>query len=392
MTGGTDGDVAGNMIKILHRDYGTRVKIVGICDGTAVIENPTSGISMTELLRLVDHELPLSSFNASLDDPSTSCLLADHPEGIRQRNSMHHRISADVFLPAGGRPSTINANNFRDFLRPVALANGKSDEGGSPPRNGNPGGAPPHPTPTDWVGSSPLIVEGANLFITPEARQLLFDHAGVVVVKDSSANKCGVICSSVEIMASMLLDAQEFLDVKDDLVADVLIQLRALARVEAELLFREYARDSNEALPLVSERISANIIRLHDAIATSLSTSMSTTEDVQKHEALMKLIKNHLPTSLNSVAGDRILSRVPLSYVHAMAAAALASRIVYREGLRYCESLGEQELAQVALEYLEREGQVEGYVEEIRLSGCDHAEEIAELMAKAGTRAALEKM
>ena len=60
---------------------------------------------------------------------------------------------------------SINVRNFRDFLT------------------------------EDSAPSSKLVVEGANLFITPEARQLLFDEANVVFVKDSSANKCGVITS-----------------------------------------------------------------------------------------------------------------------------------------------------------------------------------------------------
>ena len=35
MTGGPDGDVAGNMIKILHREYGEQgCRIVGLADGT----------------------------------------------------------------------------------------------------------------------------------------------------------------------------------------------------------------------------------------------------------------------------------------------------------------------------------------------------------------------
>ena len=45
-----------------------------------------------------------------------------------------------------------------------------------------------------------------------------FDEAGVVIVKDSSANKCGVITSSYEIMASMMLSAEEFMGIKDELV------------------------------------------------------------------------------------------------------------------------------------------------------------------------------
>lgn len=40
ITGGPDGDVAGNLIKILFREYGNNPKIVGICDGEGVAEDP----------------------------------------------------------------------------------------------------------------------------------------------------------------------------------------------------------------------------------------------------------------------------------------------------------------------------------------------------------------
>ena len=55
------------------------------------------------------------------------------------------------------------------------------------------------------------------------------------IVKDSSANKCGVITSSYEICSSMLLDEAEFMAIKDELVADVLKKLRELAQLEAEV-------------------------------------------------------------------------------------------------------------------------------------------------------------
>ena len=40
ITGGPDGDVAGNCIRILNRDYGDRAKIVGIADGSGCGEDP----------------------------------------------------------------------------------------------------------------------------------------------------------------------------------------------------------------------------------------------------------------------------------------------------------------------------------------------------------------
>lgn len=40
LTGGPDGDVAGNMIKIMHREYGSAVRVVGLADATGCAEDP----------------------------------------------------------------------------------------------------------------------------------------------------------------------------------------------------------------------------------------------------------------------------------------------------------------------------------------------------------------
>lgn len=354
ITGGTDGDVAGNVIKILHREYGSNVRVVGICDGTGVVENP-DGLNMDELLRLVDESLPLSDYakdkvgaNGIYHDVSTQ-------EGIRARNSMHNRVKSDLFIPAGGRPNTINENNWHDYL----------DADGKP--------------------SSKLIVEGANLFITPEARQLLFDKAGVVIVKDSSANKCGVVCSSYEIIASMLLETEEFLNVKKELVEDVVTKLRHLARVEAQLLFREYKKNPNAALPPSSERISRAIIRVHDSILEKFDDV--TEEDKQ---ILYTLIEDHLPPKLKEVALDRVHQNVPLSYIKCIVAASLASKIVYREGLQFTEALPDSNLANIAIQYLKQEKKVQKLVKDVRASDLVSRDDIADLLVRGGVRAGVD--
>lgn len=58
LTGGPDGDVAGNMLNILHREYGEMVKVVGLADGTASAEDP-NGLPMAELVRMFEQSLPL---------------------------------------------------------------------------------------------------------------------------------------------------------------------------------------------------------------------------------------------------------------------------------------------------------------------------------------------
>jgi glutamate dehydrogenase len=117
-----------------------------------------------------------------------------------------------------GRPGTIDMTNYKKYLK----------EDGKP--------------------SSPLIVEGANLFVTDDARQKLYDEGGVVIVKDSSANKCGVITSSYEICAAMLLSEEEFYENKEQIVGEVVDKLRELAKMEAELLFKEF--DIHEGMSL----------------------------------------------------------------------------------------------------------------------------------------------
>ena len=166
MTGGPDGDVAGNLIKILYRDYGENCKIVGIADHSGCAEDP-GGLDHEELLRLVSGDHNIAHFDPARLGNEGKLHLVDTEEGVIARNTMHNRLVADAFIPAGGRPNTIDMSNYRHYLLP------------------------------DGKPSSPLIVEGANLFVTSLAREQLFRDAGVVIVKDSSANKAGVITSSV---------------------------------------------------------------------------------------------------------------------------------------------------------------------------------------------------
>ncbi|MHC4947315.1 MAG: NAD-glutamate dehydrogenase domain-containing protein [Planctomycetota bacterium] len=347
ITGGPDGDVAGNEIRILHRDYGDRARIVGIADGSGTAEDP-AGLDHEELLRLVAASLPVCDFDRARLSPEGRVVALDEPDGVHLRNTMHNRIIADAFVPAGGRPNAIHAGNWQEYL----------SDGGRP--------------------CSRVIVEGANLFLTPEARRNLSD-CGVVILKDSSANKCGVICSSFEIVASMLLSESEFLAIKERFVQEVLGKLRELARREAELLLRVHRHRPQVPLPDMSIRLSEVMIRTADAIETAI-------ESLQADEPalLRQLVVDHLPPVLMDTGGERLWKQTPEPYLRWIMAKSLAARMVYREGFDYLESMPLGAIARLAVQYLRLEVERRRLAEEVSRSDLPSRDRIASLLDQAG--------
>ena len=347
ITGGPDGDVAGNGIRILHREYGNRAKILGIADGSGCGEDP-DGLDHDELLRLFKEALPISSFDKTKLGPDGKISSIDDPEGVNLRNTLHDRIESDAFIPCGGRPATIHGGNWKKYL--------KAD--GSP--------------------SSPLIVEGANLFLTPEARHEL-SNAGTLILKDSSANKCGVICSSFEIGACMLLNEEQFMDIKEEFVDQVLVRLRELARSEAELLARLHQHHPHSPLPEMSIRISKIMSRVSDSLIDHWKDMSSNQQD-----GLKRLVREHFPQVLLDHVGETLWTKMPQIYLHWMMAKALAARIVYREGIEYLETMEDADLADLALRYLDLEEERENLTTEILKSDLQYKDRVAALLHDAG--------
>jgi glutamate dehydrogenase len=352
LTGGPDGDVAGNEIRILHREFGDNARIVGIADGSGVAEDP-AGLDHEELLRLFAAEAPIAEFDRERLGPDGLVMSIEDAGGVQRRNTMYERVDADAFVPAGGRPQTVHAGNWRGMLRP----------------DGNP--------------SSRVVVEGANIFLTPEAREALEREAGVVIVKDSSANKCGVICSSFEIAASMALDGDTFLRIKPQFVEEVLVRLRELARMEAERLFEERALRRDITLPALSTRLSRAILKARDAVEAAL--------DALPDSEIRTLVTAHLPDILVETAGDALWERVPARWLQRAATAHLATRIVYREGIDYLEPLSDGPLVERVKAWLLAEEEVVRLAGQVAASGIDGAERIADLLRRGGTRAALRR-
>lgn len=320
ISGGPSGDVAGNLLKLLiardeegnYRHPG--LKILSIVDGPAAVSDP-AGIDREELRRLL--------FSANLDGFSPECLhgegagiiystpLISHGEDryrfvtrsaagelvekhllrdeyMRRVHLMLAEPAADVFLPCGGRPSTINRDNVAEFL---------------------PGARP----------TVRAVVEGANSFLTPEARETL-EQAGVWVIKDASANKCGVITSSYEILSGLMLDEAEFAVAKPELVPEVMAILRRRADDEAAWLFYRF-RTTGTPMTRLTEVLSCSINAKNRELRAFL----------EKHPEMVtdELVLDHLPPWFRKNMPERV-RRIPESYRRAIVSVELASRIIYR--------------------------------------------------------------
>merc|ERR1719397_1618691 len=352
ITGGPNGDVAGNMINILRRDYPGRAKIVGMVDHSGGVENE-DGLDIEELHRLFKEDLPLSDYDEAKVGSGGQKYGVPTTDEIALRNTMHNRIKADAFVPAGGRPNTININNYEKYF----LADG------SP--------------------SASLIVEAANIFTTPEARAE-FAKRGISIVKDSSANKSGVCCSSYEIVSSMLLSKQEFMAIKDELVEDVLTKLRESARVEAELLFREFR--NNPSFPMVhySLAISDAINRATDAVVAALKKDYHLIND----EIRTRLLTDSLPKKLVEFAGDR-LEELPKMYQISMMGAKLGSKMVYKEGLEYINSMSDESLIALATRYVHYDDLLHEIISEVDGSGLKNGKSIMKILKAAGVKSVI---
>jgi glutamate dehydrogenase len=352
ITGGPDGDVAGNMMRILDRDYGANAVIVGVADGSGVGEDP-EGLDHAELLRLFAEGLPIASFDRAKLSRNGRVVPVEEPDGAQLRNTMHNRLVTDAFVPGGGRPATIHEGNWQEFI-----------------------GA-------DGTPSTKVVSEGANLFLTPGAREELCKR-GVTIIKDSSANKCGVICSSYEISACMVLSDEEFLSIKDTYVAQVLERLRDLARVEGEFLMRAAKSHPSMSLPRISVELSKVINASAFAIAAGVPGWPADDRELAK-----QMIRDHLPKVLFDHADDRVWTNLPQSYQNWIVANRLASSIAYREGMEFFDGCSPAEISDLARRYMKSDLANRKIVAQVRASALADREHIADLLERGGARAGI---
>lgn len=354
MTGGPKGDVAGNLMRIMFRDYAANARVVSVADGHGAAYDP-EGLDGTELLRLVDEQRSIDAFSpALLRGQGAFVVSTGDPAGARLAKGLHNMARADVFIPAGGRPDTMNMRNWHEFF----------DAAGLP--------------------AARAIVEGANLFVSPEARQRLSER-GVLVVHGSSANKTGVICSSYEVLGGLVMDDAEFMAVKERFVEDVFVILRDRARSEARLLLSELRRcDRCKPLPVISVEASQEMNHAADAMYEKL---MEQAFDVASHKLWSDVVYAYCPAVLVQRYRGRILERIPRRHLYALIAAYVSSTIVYAEGMGWLGSIIAQRDVMATMRiWLEADARMKAYAEAIRDCGMADATEAGQLLVHGGRR------
>lgn len=309
-TGGPDGDLGSNEILLSNEKY------TAIVDGSGVLVDP-NGLDKQELLRLAKQRVMISQYDTSkLSKDGYRVLCEDTSitlpsgeivnNGTTFRNTYHLRDSGltDMFVPCGGRPESIDLMSANRLIK-------------------------------DGKATIPYIVEGANLFITQDAK-LRLEAAGCVLFKDASTNKGGVTSSSLEVLASLSFDDEGFAknmchdsrgnapEFYKTYVKSVQKKIQENARLEFEAIWREH-KQTGTPRSILSDKLSVAITTLDEELQHS---------DLWENERIRKaVLADALPNLLLDKLGlDTIISRVPDAYLRAIFGSYLASRFVYEYG------------------------------------------------------------
>ena len=287
-TGGPDGDLGSNEILLANEKY------TSIVDGSGVLVDP-HGLNHDELIRLAKKRVMISQFDVSLLSKDGYRVLVDDTNitlpdgevisnGTSFRNGFHLRDTGltDAFVPCGGRPESIDLSSVHKLIK-----KGKS--------------------------TIPYIVEGANLFITQDAK-LRLEEAGCIIFKDASANKGGVTSSSLEVLASLSFDDQSFIEnmcvnsrgeapeFYKAYVKSVQEKIKENARLEFEAIWREN-KETKIPRSTLSDTLSVAITKLDEELQ---KTELWHNEPLRRSvlaDALPKLL-------LDKIGLDLIIERV----------------------------------------------------------------------------------
>jgi glutamate dehydrogenase len=253
-TGGPDGDLGSNEILLSKEKY------ISIIDGSGVLVDP-NGINYEELIRLAKKRVTISEFDTSKLSTGGYRVLIDEinvklpngelvHNGMTFRNTFHLRNTnlVDSFVPCGGRPESVDLISVNQLIK-------------------------------DGKSTIPYIVEGANLFITQDAK-LCLEKSGCILFKDASTNKGGVTSSSLEVLASLSFDDQGFIEnmcvghdgnvpeFYKEYVKYVQDVIKQNATLEFEAIWREH---EHTGIPrsTISDMLSVAITKLNEELQKS---------------------------------------------------------------------------------------------------------------------------
>ncbi len=331
MAGGPDGDVAGNQLLNLYNLYPNTAKLIALKDKTGTINDP-KGLNLSILRDLFYQNKGICFYPPeNLSDggflvntskkryPSayiqeTLCwkkkdgkLIEEWLSGSDTNYILHHNIHhtyADIFIPAGGRPRTLNEGNINEFLDPTGKPTARA------------------------------IVEGANLYFTQGARRIL-EEKGTLIIKDSSANKGGVICSSYEVLCGLTLDDDTFMENKGKLVEEILTRVKECSTYEADLLLRTH-RETGEYLTAIAESISDHI-NLYTYQILDYLDLIPLPRDY--NDPLIRSFLHYCLPTLSECYTEKLIEEIPEHHKKAIIACHLASHLVYQKGLGWSPSI-----------------------------------------------------
>jgi len=320
ITGGPNGDVAGNCMRLLlERCPKVRIKL--IIDGSGALYDPegldhqalSAVILQSDLDAYDSSTLHEGGFLLYRNETRKDGMRILHKKAMMQKgtleekwvsndkfykvfNSLPFSVKTDLFIPAGGRPETIDLDNHKQYFDGQGEASAK------------------------------VIIEGANSFITPDAR-LELQRRGVVIMRDASANKCGVISSSYEIIANLILSADEFLSNKTAYVEDVIGILNDMAEREASLIISRYIESNGtvfctESSNSISREINKHYARIFDYLQSN--------PELCNKALYFNAMLLHMPKLIGTNENYRNrIQHLPEKVKYAILASKLASSMVY---------------------------------------------------------------
>ena len=330
MTGGPDGDLGANQIQTF------KGRICLLIDGGGILFDP-DGLDRDALLELAlaRHSSPRLN---SMDFPTEK--LGPNgfkmpgvagrftlPDGTKVDDGvLFHRTfltrpeirpliakaNLQAFIPCGGFRETINSGNVRTFL--------------------------------DIFKELRVVVEGANVFFDDAARRMIATETDILQIKDSTANKGGVTCSSMgEVLPALLLGNAYEKTILDDpetqvrLIADMFAMIQQNAVAETRMLL---ASNEKDGVPLfeLSVRTSEQMLSLQEKLMEKKDILFSDESLVQA------ALKAYVPVTLCKCVGmERILRTLGrpefTAYRDAIVTKQLAVTALYRHADEWDEFL-----------------------------------------------------